>query len=49
LQQTPPLQQSPPGQQFFAVARPEARVMAASAAMLKTTFVMRFMEILLLI
>ena len=47
LQQLPLLQHGPLSQQFFAVANPEAMVMAASAAMLKTTFVILLIAILL--
>jgi hypothetical protein len=46
LQQLP-LQHGPLGQQFFAVAKLAPTVMAASAAMLKTTFVILFIAILL--
>ena len=46
LQQLP-LQQGPPGQQFFAAAKPVPMVMAANAAMLRTTFVILFIAILL--
>ena len=47
LQQLPLLQHCPLSQQFFAAANPEAIVKAASAAMLKTTFVICFITILL--
>jgi hypothetical protein len=47
LQQLPLLQHGPLSQQLLAAAYVEPMVMAASAAMLKTTFVIRFMAILL--
>jgi len=47
LQQLPLWQQGPLSQQFFAAAKPVAMVRAASAAMLSTTFVIRFIAILL--
>jgi hypothetical protein len=46
-QQLPLLQQGPLSQQFFAAAYAEPMVIAASAAVVKTIFVIRFIAILL--
>lgn len=47
VRQQLPLQQWPSGQHFADGVKPAPRVMAASAAMLNTTVIMRFMSILL--